>query len=165
MSLTILSDADVKSILYDLTRDEVEAMQKTLRDALHEYSTNVNNDKEECSFQQPDRQQLDRKNGTTTLFMPSTSSSGIGMKGIGPIGEIQELEADSGNSCYSKRTQSCNSTRERCRCPRAQEPHPTRKSNVDGQRRPTNRFRKCRRTHRIPNSACILPPNSPTSQA
>ena len=83
MSLTILNDAEVKAILSDLSRDEVEAMQKTLRDALHEYSTNANNDKEECSFQQPERQQLDRKNGTTTLFMPSTSSSGIGMKGMG----------------------------------------------------------------------------------
>ena len=82
-SLTILNDAEVKSVLFGLTRDEVETLQKTLRDALHEYSTNVNNDKEECSFQQPERQQLDRKNGTTTLFMPSTSSSGIGMKGVG----------------------------------------------------------------------------------
>lgn len=80
-SLTILNDAGVKKILHGLARDEVEALQKTLRDALHEYSTNANNDKEECSFQQPERQQLDRKNGTTTLFMPSTSSTGIGMKG------------------------------------------------------------------------------------
>jgi hypothetical protein len=82
-SLTVLNDAEVKSIFYHLTRDEVEKLQKTLRDALHEYSTNANNDKEGCSFQQPERQQLDRKNGTTTLFMPSTSSSGIGMKGMG----------------------------------------------------------------------------------
>ena len=83
-SLTILNDAEVKGILNSLAREEVEAMQKTLRNALHEYSTNANNDKEECSFQQPERQQLDRKNGTTTLFMPSTSSSGIGMKGTRP---------------------------------------------------------------------------------
>lgn len=83
-SLTILNDHQVKEILHGLTRDEVESMQKTLRDALHEYSTNANNDTEECSLQQPERQQLDRKNGTTTLFMPSTSSSGIGMKGTSP---------------------------------------------------------------------------------
>jgi ornithine cyclodeaminase/alanine dehydrogenase-like protein (mu-crystallin family) len=81
-SLTILNDTEVKEILYNLEREEVEALQKTLRNALHEYSTNANNDKEECSFQQPERQRLDRKNGTTTLFMPSTGSSGIGMKGM-----------------------------------------------------------------------------------
>ena len=81
-SLTVLNDTQVGAILHGLTRDEVEILQKSLRDALHEYSTNANNDKEECSFQQPERQQLDRKDGTTTLFMPSTSSSGIGMKGM-----------------------------------------------------------------------------------
>jgi hypothetical protein len=80
-SLTILNDSQVKDILYNLGREEVEGFQKTLRNALHEFSTNANNDKEECSFQQPERQQLDRKNGITILFMPSTSSSGIGMKG------------------------------------------------------------------------------------
>jgi hypothetical protein len=80
-SLTILNDAQVKHILHGLSKEEVETLQKSLRHALYEYSTNSNNDKEECSFQQPERQQLDRKNGTTTLFMPSTSSSGIGMKG------------------------------------------------------------------------------------
>ena len=90
-SLTILNDAEVKEILHGLAREEVETMQKTLRNALHEYSTNANNDKEECSFQQPERQQLDRKNGTTTLFMPSTSSSGIGMKGVGPNQEVRNL--------------------------------------------------------------------------
>ncbi|KAG0648858.1 hypothetical protein D0Z07_4694 [Hyphodiscus hymeniophilus] len=79
-SLTILNDTEVKSLLHNLHREEVEALQKTLRDALYEYSTNANKDKEECSFQQPERQQLDRNNGTTTLFMPSTSSAGIGMK-------------------------------------------------------------------------------------
>ena len=94
-SLTILNDTEVKEILCNLEREEVEALQKTLRNALHEYSTNANNDREECSFQQPERQQLDRKNGTTTLFMPSTSSSGIGMKGMDPE-YYERLETEQG---------------------------------------------------------------------
>jgi hypothetical protein len=116
-SLTVLNDAEVKSVLCGLTRDEVEALQKTLREALHEYSTNANNDKEECSFQQPERQQLDRKDGTTTLFMPSTSSSGIGMKGMGFTRTKQELKTDSANSCYFRRTENYSPSHQRYRYP------------------------------------------------
>ena len=49
-SLTILNDTQVKEILHGLNREEVETLQQTLRDALHEYSTNANNGTEECKF-------------------------------------------------------------------------------------------------------------------
>lgn len=108
-SLTILNDTQVKEILHGLSREEVQTLQQTLRNALHEYSTNANNDTEECSFQQPERQQLDRKNGTTTLFMPSTSSSGIGMKGqniiLKPIQSWKDT--DFGSSRHSWCTEKC----------------------------------------------------------
>ncbi|KAH6680450.1 hypothetical protein B0J14DRAFT_502647 [Halenospora varia] len=79
MVLTILSDSDVKNLLYNLTRQDVEVLQNSLRQALHEYSTGTQDDGC-CSVNQPERTVLESNSGNTTLFMPSTSSSGIGMK-------------------------------------------------------------------------------------
>lgn len=80
MPLTILSDANVNSLLENLTREDVQSFQNTLQQALHEYSTGAQ-DTDACEVNQPLRTSLQSSNGTTTLFMPSTSSSGIGMKG------------------------------------------------------------------------------------
>jgi len=80
MSLTVLSDSNVKKILNNLTKDEVETLQASLRHSLHEYSTGTNNSGS-AAENQPKRTILESNNGTTSLFMPSTTSSGIGMKG------------------------------------------------------------------------------------
>jgi hypothetical protein len=80
MSLTVLSDANVKQILNSLTKDEVETLQAGLRSSLHEYSTGTNSSGA-AAVNQPKRTVLESSTGTTSLFMPSTSTTGIGMKG------------------------------------------------------------------------------------
>ncbi|KAN0106454.1 NAD(P)-binding protein [Hyaloscypha variabilis] len=79
MPLTVLSDSNVKQILNSLTKEEVETLQTGLRDSLHEYST-ATNSSGAAAVNQPKRTVLESNNGTTSLFMPSTSSTGIGMK-------------------------------------------------------------------------------------
>ncbi|KAI9646913.1 hypothetical protein NHQ30_004913 [Ciborinia camelliae] len=79
MSLTILTDSDIKHLLQDLTLRDLEAFQDQMRHALHEYSTGTQDD-DCCSLHQPRRTVLESKHKKTTLFMPSTSSAGIGMK-------------------------------------------------------------------------------------
>jgi hypothetical protein len=81
MPLTVLSDTDVKNLLRNLTLHDVEKFQASLRLALHEYSTGTQ-DNDACATHQPERTSVKSANGTTTLFMPSTNTSGIGMKGI-----------------------------------------------------------------------------------
>lgn len=77
--LTILSDEHVKEILTNLTLPEVETLQKSMRNILHEFSTSTQDD-----IQQPQRTVV-TTNGATTLFMPSTSAStGIAVKGLPP---------------------------------------------------------------------------------
>jgi hypothetical protein len=80
MPLTVLSGENVKDLLDHLTISDVEALQKSLRQALHEYSTGTQED-DACASHQPERTSMQSHNGATTLFMPSASSSGIGMKG------------------------------------------------------------------------------------
>ena len=80
MPLTVLSDSNVKALLGSLTETDVEALQKSLRQALHEYSTGTQDDAA-CASQQPERMSHTSHDGLTMLFMPSTSSSGLGMKG------------------------------------------------------------------------------------
>jgi hypothetical protein len=80
-SLTVLTEANVKDILNELTKKDVEELQGSLQNALHIYSTATTNSTG-CAENQPNRTVMESKNGATTLFMPSTSSSGIGMKGI-----------------------------------------------------------------------------------
>jgi ornithine cyclodeaminase/alanine dehydrogenase-like protein (mu-crystallin family) len=79
MPLTILSDTNVKNLLHTLTQDEVKGLQKSMRNALHEYATGTTNSGA-CAENQPDRTVIESINGTTTLFMPSTSSTGLGIK-------------------------------------------------------------------------------------
>lgn len=80
MTLTILRDGDVRLLLSKLTKDDVEYLQNSLSRALHEYSTGTS--LEGCSSSnQPERTVIESHKGNTTLFMPSTSSAGIGMKG------------------------------------------------------------------------------------
>jgi ornithine cyclodeaminase/alanine dehydrogenase-like protein (mu-crystallin family) len=80
MPLTILSDSQVKEILENLTKEDVETLQESMKNALHEYSTGKTNDGA-CANNQPKRTISEWKDGSTSLFMPSTSSAGIGLKG------------------------------------------------------------------------------------
>ncbi|KAM0163272.1 hypothetical protein ACHAQE_003386 [Botrytis cinerea] len=79
MSLTVLTDSDIKHLLQDLTLKDLERFQDQMRRSLHEYSTGTQDD-DCCSLHQPRRTVLESKQKRTTLFMPSTSSAGIGMK-------------------------------------------------------------------------------------
>ena len=82
MPLTILTDSNVKDLLDNLTVEDVESLQASMRQALHKYSTGNQND-EACSMHQPVGTLLaSEKHGTNTLFMPSKGSEGIGMKGM-----------------------------------------------------------------------------------
>ncbi|KAI9838325.1 MAG: hypothetical protein M1819_005593 [Sarea resinae] len=79
MPLTILTDSEVRSVLNSLQRDDVVQLQRSLADALHAYSTG-NQDDGCCSMYQPPRTSISPMNGSTTLFMPASTSTSIGMK-------------------------------------------------------------------------------------
>lgn len=98
MPLTILKDADVSRILHSLTRDDVLKLQSTFADALHWYSTSKDaNDC--CSDFQPERTVLKRKDGSTSLFMPASGTSGQGVK-------VVNVAAPSGSSNKSSQLSS-----------------------------------------------------------
>ncbi|KAJ9614535.1 hypothetical protein H2200_002672 [Cladophialophora chaetospira] len=78
MPLTVLTDSDVREILYSLTKEDVEELQTSLAEALHSYSTGDTNSPC-CSSFQPQRTVI-QKNGVTTLFMPASTGTSVGMK-------------------------------------------------------------------------------------
>ena len=81
MPLTVLTDQDVRLLLHSLTREDILNMQQSLADALHYYSTAVEDDDNGCcATYQPKRTQLTRKDGSTTLFMPANSMDSMGVK-------------------------------------------------------------------------------------
>jgi ornithine cyclodeaminase/alanine dehydrogenase-like protein (mu-crystallin family) len=81
MPVTILSDHDVQTVLHSLTSQDVNDIQQSLADALHRYSTASGEDA--CgSAYQPHRIPMKRTDGATTLFMPASSNSGMGVKVI-----------------------------------------------------------------------------------
>ncbi|KAM0486989.1 hypothetical protein ACHAPX_000256 [Trichoderma viride] len=80
MTLTVLSDEQVKDILENLSLDELEALRKTLAGALHAFSTSLGTDGLGV-FQQPHRvTTLHPESQATTLYMPSCGPSGMGCK-------------------------------------------------------------------------------------
>lgn len=78
MPFTVLTDADVRQLLLSLTTEDVTEMQRNLAEALHSYSTGDTNSPC-CSSFQPQRTAI-KKNGVTTLFMPATTGTSVGMK-------------------------------------------------------------------------------------
>lgn len=80
MPLTVLTDNDVKDLLDTLTKEDVEELQQSLRVSLHEYSTSIQ-DTGCAAKRQPQRTVIQSPMGRTSLFMPSTSSLGLGIKG------------------------------------------------------------------------------------
>lgn len=82
--LTVLTDGEVKSILHSLTKAEVVVLQEALRKSLSDYST-AKQTQDDRSMAQPARTviETEKENGkSTTLFMPATSSEGLGVKGM-----------------------------------------------------------------------------------
>jgi hypothetical protein len=79
MPLTVLGDFEVNKILHSFNKEDIEALQETLADALHWYSTS-NDANDCCSDYQPERTHLKRKDGSTTLFMPASGLTGQGIK-------------------------------------------------------------------------------------
>jgi ornithine cyclodeaminase/alanine dehydrogenase-like protein (mu-crystallin family) len=88
MPLTVLTDSNVKEILDNLTKDETEVFQQAMRNCLHEYAT-ASTASAACAENQPNRTVIESANGKTTLFMPSTSSTSIGMKGLSFVLPLQ----------------------------------------------------------------------------
>ena len=73
MPLTVLTDADVRKLLLQLTKQDILDLQQSLADALHYYSTSTEDDFNGCgSSYQPLRTALRRNDGQTTLFMPAS---------------------------------------------------------------------------------------------
>jgi len=78
MPLAILSDAQIRGLLENLTLQELMGFHGILRAALHEYSTQT-----QSSAHQPERTSVySSTTGATTLFMPSSSPVGNGVKVI-----------------------------------------------------------------------------------
>lgn len=78
MPLTVLTDAEVKSLLMTLTKQDIIELQGTLAEALHSYSTGDTNSPCASSYQ-PQRTII-KKHGVTTLFMPASTGTSVGMK-------------------------------------------------------------------------------------
>jgi ornithine cyclodeaminase/alanine dehydrogenase-like protein (mu-crystallin family) len=94
MPLTILTDQDVRILLHSLTKTDILNIQQSLADALHYYSTAVEDDDNGCcASYQPKRTQLSRKNGSTTFFMPANSMDSMGVK-IVTLSEVCAKSAD-----------------------------------------------------------------------
>jgi hypothetical protein len=81
MALTVLNDNEVKDPLDNLTLEEASDFAHNLKEALHDYSNGTQSVKD-CEIHQPDRTIIrSSTNKTTTLFMPSSSPVGYGIKG------------------------------------------------------------------------------------
>lgn len=82
MSLTVLTDEQIRLLLESLTADELESFILNLKGALHDYS-NGSQVPGESDIHQPHRQTVNSsRTGATTLFMPSSSPAGVGVKVI-----------------------------------------------------------------------------------
>lgn len=82
MSLSVLTDEQIRLLLESLTVEELESFVLNLKGALHDYS---NGSQVESDIHQPQRQSVNSsRTGATTLFMPSSSPAGVGVKGVHP---------------------------------------------------------------------------------
>ncbi|KAL8939959.1 MAG: hypothetical protein Q9216_003065 [Gyalolechia sp. 2 TL-2023] len=80
MPLTVLSDSDIRSLLFSLNREDVLSLQENLAEALHEYSTGTQETTGCCHSNQPQRISIPATNNQTTLFMPASTSTSRGIK-------------------------------------------------------------------------------------
>jgi phosphoribosylformylglycinamidine synthase len=77
MPFTILSDADIKTLLHNLSPSDVKTLTSSLNRALTHYSCD-----NETPYQ-PHRAVITRPDGQVSLFMPATTPSSIGVKIVG----------------------------------------------------------------------------------
>lgn len=85
MSLSVLTDEQIRLLLESLTADELESFIVNLKGALHDYSNGSQVPGGESDIHQPHRQAVhSSRTGATTLFMPSSSPAGAGVKGVQP---------------------------------------------------------------------------------
>ncbi|KAI0908268.1 UbiD family decarboxylase [Ustulina deusta] len=80
MSLAVLSDDVIRDLLENLTREEADGFQDALQTALHEYSTGTQAIGASLYDQPARTSTYSDLTGATTLFMPSTSPAGNGIK-------------------------------------------------------------------------------------
>ena len=81
MSLTVLTDDQIKGLLEDLTLEELESFRTSLKTALFEYSTGGQAVGGGDIHQPLRTRTTSPASGATSLFMPSCSPAGVGMKG------------------------------------------------------------------------------------
>src|SRR5262245_10886200 len=82
MSLSVLTDEQICFLLENLTLEELESFREELKSALHEYSNGTQSIDVDC-IHQPERTSIhSHATGATTLFMPSASPAGHGVKGM-----------------------------------------------------------------------------------
>lgn len=84
MSLCVLTDDQIRVLLETLTAEEAEEFRDVLKGALHDYSNGTQAVGAAVSeIHQPDRTTVrSASTGVTTLFMPSCSPAGVGIKGV-----------------------------------------------------------------------------------
>lgn len=81
MTLTVLTDDQIRALLENLTAAELEAFRRALAASLHEHAAGTS-PTGEPTLPQPERISVHRPTtGATTLFMPSCNSAGNGVKG------------------------------------------------------------------------------------
>lgn len=101
MSLTVLSDDDIRNICESLTGSETEALADQMRSALRDYSTGTQNI-DAGLIHQPERTVV-HSNATnaTTLFMPSINADGHAVKGKLPDSPTYCPAGVVGNYCVA----------------------------------------------------------------
>ncbi|KAI1915026.1 hypothetical protein LOZ53_000636 [Ophidiomyces ophidiicola] len=77
--LTVLSNDDVRSLLFSLTRDDVREMQINLAQALKDYSSG-HQYSEDSSEVEPRGSTISKRDGQTTMFLPVRAGSSHGYK-------------------------------------------------------------------------------------
>ena len=82
MALTVLTNSQVRSVLDNLTQDQLHGFQAALSKALHEYSTDPKAVEDGTYHQPPRIHHRNPQTGATSLFMPSIGPTGMGVKGI-----------------------------------------------------------------------------------
>lgn len=107
MPLTVLSNHDVSRILHSLTKDDILKLQEEMADALHWYSTSADDNEYGSDFQ-PERIQLKRKDGSSSVFMPASGCKGHAVKVVSAISpdsnglpSLENLSLDSEHSSRS----------------------------------------------------------------
>ncbi|MCJ1311624.1 hypothetical protein MMC25_005297 [Agyrium rufum] len=121
MPLTVLTDANVRDLLFSLNREDILEFQENLKEALHDYSTGTQDSSPCCSANQPSRIAVAGQNGQTTMFMPAGARSGTGIKIVSlttpketSLPDVESLHRPSlaeSNSSYASSTSSVTTPR------------------------------------------------------